>query len=83
MAKKNAIDKLAQDTSKAIAAGMSYGKWKAMHPQAAARPAIPDGCMLCEYCGKPFKAKHNKRFCNDLCREASYRERERKERGGA
>ena len=38
MAKKKAPDKLAQEVSQALAAGMSYGKWKATQPVVAPPP---------------------------------------------
>lgn len=65
-------DKLAQDVSKAIAAGMSYGKWKAMQEPVKVEKEIPEGWRVCEYCGKPFKKKHGKRFCDMDCRQKAY-----------
>ena len=80
MAKKNKPDKLARENAQAIAAGMSYGKWKAMQPVVAVDPkVIPDGWKRCEYCGKLFKGAVNKRFCDYYCRTESYNERMRKE----
>lgn len=75
MAKKNKPDKLAQEVSQAIAAGMSYGKWKAMQPIVTAGTKIPDGWKRCEYCGKAFKPTQGKRFCDVACQKQSYRER--------
>lgn len=74
MAKNNEPDKLAREVSQAIAAGMSYGKWKAMQPRVEKKEQdIPDGWKACEHCGKPFKAKYGgKRFCGAECREEAY-----------
>ena len=75
MAKKNKPDKLAQDVSQAIAAGMSYGRWKAMQPIATTASKLPDGWRKCEYCRKPFKGVQGKRFCDVTCQKQSYKER--------
>ncbi len=76
MAKKKP-DKLAQDVSKAIAAGMSYGKWKAMQPPVTAEKELPEGWKICPQCGKWFKAKQGKRFCEDACRKQAYENRQK------
>lgn len=75
MAKKNnKTDKLAQEAAKAMAAGMSYGKWKAMQPRVDVKtPVIPDGWKTCEYCGKAFKPVQRKRFCDAVCRQEAYK----------
>jgi hypothetical protein len=73
----NKPDKLAQDVSKAIAAGMSYGKWKALQPIATTVGKPPDGWKRCEYCRKPFKPVQGKRFCDAVCQRQSYKERQR------
>lgn len=71
------IDKLAQDASKAIAANMSYGKWKAMQqPVAATTKSIPEGWKVCPQCGKQFRSSQGKKFCDDVCRRQAYREKE-------
>lgn len=65
-------DKLAQDVSKAIAAGMSYGRWKAMQQPVAVEKSIPEGWKVCPYCKKPFKPVQGKRYCEDYCRRMAY-----------
>ena len=75
MAKKNKPDKLSQEVAQALAAGMSYGKWKAMQPIETNMSKKPDDMKKCEYCRKPFKAKPNKRFCDADCWSAAYKER--------
>jgi hypothetical protein len=67
-------DKLAQDVAKATAANMSYGRWKAMQPpvKPVKEEKIPEGWKKCEYCGKLFKTRGSKRFCEVECREKAY-----------
>ena len=62
MAKKTEPDKLAQDAAAALAAGMSYGKWKAMQDPVKIykKQDLEPGWKLCAWCGKPFKIKNNK-----------------------
>lgn len=56
-------------------AGMSYGKWKALQPVvpiATKKEEIPEGWKACEYCGKQFKPRNGKRFCDGECRKAAW-----------
>lgn len=81
MAKKQKIDKLAQEVAMALAAGMSYGKWKAM--QDPVKCEKPKDCELvvCKYCGKQFKPKVKKRqiYCDIYCqKKAQYAARRKK-----
>lgn len=72
------IDRLTQENAAALAAGMSYGKWKARQyvPQAAAKaPTVageekPQYRHVCEYCGKEFfiKSKRQQKYCCYDCR---------------
>ncbi len=82
MKKTNEPDKLSREVSQAIASGLSYGRWKAMQPtEPADAKKIPDGWRTCEYCGKAFKPKHAKRFCDSECGRTAYRERTGKDGG--
>ncbi len=73
---KRKPDKLSQEVAMALAAGMSYGKWKAMQqPVAVEEKPIPEGWRKCEYCGKPFKKAYGKRYCDLECREQAYKPR--------
>ena len=72
--KKSEPDKLLQEARQALAAGMSYGKWKALQPHVE-KPPIPDGWKPCEYCGKYFAPKKGKRFCDTICVRAAYKEK--------
>lgn len=80
--KKKQMDKLAWENSQALAAGMSYGKWKAMQDpvKIVKKDVVPDGWKVCEYCKKPFKpkTKGKQRFCDLYCREEAYKEKMRK-----
>lgn len=82
MAKKKALDKLAQDAAAALAAGMSYGQWKALHPQTASvelqTDEVPDGWKMCKYCGKYFRpVKGGQRYCDIQCQRAAQRIKDR------
>ena len=78
--KHNEPDKLAQDAAAALAAGMSYGKWKAMqNPVKIEKPPLPDDWRLCAWCGKPFKlkTKRKKLYCDSHCQQSAQRARDR------
>ena len=81
MAKKTEPDKLAQDAAAALAAGMSYGKWKAMQdPVKIYKPQdLEPGWKLCAWCGKPFKLKTNKKqlYCEAYCQKLAQRHRDK------
>ena len=81
MAKNKEPDKLAQDAAAALAAGMSYGKWKAMQdPVRIYKPQdLAPGWKLCAWCGKPFmiKTKKNKLYCDAYCQRLAQRARDR------
>ena len=74
MAKKKKMDKLSWENAHALAAGMSYGKWKAMQEPVKIVPKTEstEGWQPCEYCGTLFKPKKGKRFCCDECRREAY-----------
>ena len=76
MAKKKKMDKLSWENAQALACHMSYGKWKAMQEPVKIVPKTEstEGWQPCERCGTLFKPKKGKRFCNDLCRIATYNE---------
>lgn len=86
MAKKKEMDNLAKDAAAALAAGMSYGKWKAMQEYAKIEKPnhdeIPEGWRICEWCGKPYKPKSRRpqKYCELECQQAaSYARRDRAE----
>lgn len=73
-------DKLAQDVSKALAAGMSYGKWKAMQDRPVkVKKGIPVGWKVCQYCGDPYKPSSGRRqfYCGADCQRKAQLERYR------
>ncbi len=78
---KKKPDKLAEDVSKALAAGMSYGKWKAMQPPVEEK-GIREGWLVCKYCGEPFKPKTKKKqsYCGYYCQQQAYAEKLRQQK---
>ena len=73
MAKKKEPDRLSRESSAALAAGMSYGKWKALQPPDVIVPP-PKPKMIaektCKFCGKTFYQADNRKrkYCSDQCR---------------
>ena len=64
------MDNLSRDAAAALAAGMSYGDWKAQHPK-----TNPDhlqmvtgyeGEKLCRICGQPLP-KGRSKYCSEEC----------------
>ena len=80
MAKKEP-DQLSKDSTAALKANMSYGKWKDLQWEKQGRPVAkkeaedPAANTICRYCGKAFfaKSKHKKVFCSDDCNFAHQR----------
>jgi hypothetical protein len=86
MARKKKMDKLSQDAADALAASMSYGKWKSMQRDsetpgktAQAKAPISKETLMCKWCCKPFmpKTKRVQLYCSDDCQAAAYRARNR------
>ena len=77
------LDQLTMDSIAAQKAGMSYGKWKALHPHTHIPKAKPE--RPCKNCGEEIPSKFHKNvgFCCDLCRReaAKARDRNRKRKG--
>lgn len=73
--------KLAQQNALARAAGLSYGKWKALQPRPdEKKEELPGGWKHCEYCGKPIKGTKRKQFCDPHCQRLSYEARNKEKR---
>lgn len=77
MAKKNKPDQLAQDAAAALAAGMTYGKWKAMQlvvpiEHKLMPPAIET--RRCVVCGVEFVGNYHARnkYCSARCSRIAY-----------
>ena len=90
MARKKEPDQLSKDSTAALRAGMSYGKWKALQWEKAGMPAIrkqqevdPEANTICRYCGKGFyaKFKHKRVFCSEECRANHSNLKARERRG--
>lgn len=80
MAVEKQLDKLSLDMIECEKAGygVRYGSWKATQTnQVVVEQKIPEGWLVCEYCGKAFKPKTKKkqRFCEVECQNKSYQER--------
>lgn len=79
------MDKLASDAAQALAAGMSYGKWKAMQgsdtggykPPATQRQPVM--VRVCTYCGKEFPQydRRTRVYCCYACKRRAERKREK------
>ena len=74
MAKKREMDNLAKDAAAALAAGMSYGKWKAMQDNSVAvkkKDEKPEDWKVCPHCGKSFKPRPKSRqiYCEAYCQQ--------------
>lgn len=81
------MDNLARDSIAALAAGMSYGKWKALQEQ---KPIMPrqekdvysEFKKKCEWCGTEFMfSRKTQRFCCMSCYHKDYYQRKRKVHG--
>lgn len=90
MAKKKELDKLTRENMQALAAGMSYGKWKAMQPVVPIEPKKPLEIykeFTCEICGRTiirFDGRTQK-YCGANCRYIAYERQKRAKKlaGGA
>lgn len=81
MGRKKEPDKLTQENAMALAAGMSYGKWKALqNPTVIVKPRQPE-YGSCIHCGKPFDrpGSPQRKYCNEDCRLAA-RDKRKQER---
>lgn len=79
MARKK-MDRLSRESCEALAAGMSYGKWKALQAPMEVTIPEPDGNRsICQHCGKVFYQKGGKRrkYCDDKCSKDAENERSR------
>ena len=76
MAKKKPMDKLSWENAQALAAHMSYGKWKAKQAPVKIEKVeeIPEGWSKCECCGRIFKPtiKRPQKYCDTVCRSKAY-----------
>ena len=67
------MDNLARDAAAALRAGMSYGKWKALHPFTKHQAETTENVRLCQRCGKPLPkgSRKERKYCSDLCKMAA------------
>lgn len=76
--KKESMDKLAWENAQALAAHMSYGKWKAKQSPAkliSVSEDIPAGWSRCEWCGTLYKPKSKRpqKYCQAYCQVSATR----------
>ena len=85
------MDRLTMDSIAAVKAGMTYGKWKALHPHTEEDIEVPDEIeepvkevKLCKICGEPiinFRVRgsggRKKLYCSRECAYEAIKERER------
>ena len=70
--KEKEMDNLARDAAAARAAGMTYGKWKALQgEQPVPVKELPEGWQVCVFCGKPFKPSTRRKqlYCEAGCQK--------------
>ena len=65
MPKKKKMDKLSKEASMALAAGMSYGKWKAMQTPVKIVPVVQE--HFCLNCGKKIISGKSIKYCDEVC----------------
>lgn len=66
------MDRLTMDSIAAQKAGMTYGKWKALHPYTSGDYVLTENVRICEICGKPIAkrsgtGKGRKKYCSIEC----------------
>lgn len=79
------MDRLTQDSIAAQRAGMTYGKWKALHPYTEEKIEVLDkDVKLCKICGEPiinFRVRgsggRRKLYCSRECAYEAVKIRER------
>ena len=85
MAKQKILDRLTRDAIAAEKAGMSYGKYKALHPHTPEEYVDPQKeaqekviTKACPICGRTFicsKQGTHKKYCSDICYRAADNDR--------
>ena len=79
------MDNLTMDSIAEQKAGMSYGKWKALHPHTKEVNPEPEVCLeeeekpkvFCKICGKEIIGHRSKRHCSNECWQEGTRIRQR------
>ena len=81
MGRKRKPDRLSVEVAQALAAGMSYGKWKAMQPPDVPTTSAPKAVIqrTCQVCGKVFwqSDRYRRKYCSVECRYEADTERQR------
>lgn len=61
------MDQLTLDSTAALKAGMSYGKYMASRYVPPVIEVPVQQKRLCRYCGKEIKGHGNRKYCDDRC----------------
>jgi hypothetical protein len=82
------MDRIVMQNNMALAAGMTYGKWKALHPESEIieeEPDEPEEVRLCQNCGRPIphplvlKGRIDRYsetlYCSNRCKQAAHSRR--------
>ena len=82
------VDRLTQDCIAARKAGMSYGKWKVLHPHTEVeipqekeqKPGVPK--RKCKHCGKEVYEPYGRRrtYCDRYCYYEAMKKRQKEKR---
>lgn len=75
------MDQLAREAAEARAAGLSYGKWKALQKPkedqvVRIRRRKKESTKSCEVCGTELRGQQRKYCCTECCNTASKRRKE-------
>jgi hypothetical protein len=83
------MDRIVMQNTMARAAGMTYGKWKALHPESEIieeEPVELEELRPCQYCGQPIPHERLPKgridryektlYCSNKCKQAAHRRRE-------
>lgn len=78
------MDNLARNAMLARQDGMSYGQWKALHPNTMGERIPDERECVCQFCGKTFvkKTKQIRKYCDWFCanQAGNARQKELKEK---
>lgn len=83
MGRRKILDRLTMDSISAEKAGMSYGKWKALHPHTEVVEVLNADETLCKICGcviqkrSSTSGRQRRSYCSDLCSYEAVKIRER------
>lgn len=79
------MNNLARDAMLAKQAGMTYGQYKAMQDPVTVKKGIPEGWLVCAWCGKQYKPKTKRKqlYCDFVCQREAQKEKDRERKAKA